>query len=1335
MISAGPAADSFTGTPDSREVRVFLSSTFRDFNEERKLLATRVFPYLNRRARERGVELVEVDLRWGVTQEQAEDGHALEICLKQIERCKPFFIGMLGDSYGSLTPPQRQLLQGAPELLAQRPWLDGRIGEASYTELEIEHSLQLLRDPKLVGQAFFYFRDPAYSKPKADAGEPGWRSDAPADCQKLELLRSKIRSSGYPLVEGLKDPEAIAERIKADLWALIDSRFPEGEQPDALAKEEHKHADYRRSRTREGQYIGGKGYIDKLECWLAEGKQQILITGESGAGKSALIANWMAAHQQSHPTDGLYAHHLGCTNDANALRPLLGRLIDTASRELLAAGVIQEALAVPENWWELVAKVAESLETISLWCEEQGNRWIWVLDGLDRLDLEDQKALPWLPQNLPARIHVVASALKCRAREILNERGYTTLIIEALAQEEQGLLIQNYLGRYSRELEGGLRDQITAHPLAGSPLFLKVLLEELRQCGRYETLKTQLDFYLSSQTTDDLYERVLERLESDGNGDSVRKVMTALWASRAGLSEPELLAITGLVPLQWAPIDLALEKAFGRNGNRLVFDHDYLRIAVEDRYLPSEEARRQAHSDLADWYQAREGWDERNSEELPWQLQEAGLLGDLRDWLLMPGILANLQWDRGGRETINYWQIARAKEDGELDELIAEAVEDEIEKRREDADDLIWFVDRLAGLLSEAGLYRELLLRLRALSLELEEASEDRDEESMLSSLQWLADAHGDRANYQEAEQLYQRCLEARERLLGPEHPSTLTTVNNLGLLYSDKGDYEQAEALYLRALEASERLLGPEHPDTLTTVGNLGLLYSDKGDYEQAEGLYLRALEAKERLLGPEHPDTLSTVGNLGLLYSDKGDYEQAEGLYLRALEAKERLLGPEHPDTLTTVGNLGLLYSDKGDYEQAEVLYLRGLEARERLLGPEHPSTITTVNNLAGLYRAKGDYEQAEALYLRALEARERLLGPEHPDTLATVNNLGLLYKDKGDYEQAEALYLQALEAKERLLGPEHPDTLTTVNNLAGLYQDKGDYEQAEALFLRALEARERLLGPEHPDTNGTRYWLAKLLSEQGRYSESITLRRQELAVAAQRDGRDASGTLTSIHDLADDLYWNDDLQEAEQLYREALAGWMAVLGDDDSGTMASRYGLARCLSAQERHGEAIELRRVELKWCRKQNGYQDEGTLTSINELAIDLRECGMLDEAESLFRELLASRVAVLEPEDFLISCSLGGLSKTLEQAGKLEDALDYAQQCLAHRLEHEGTDSWYTNNDRLDLARVLYKLCRSAEALALLDELQISVGENKETDDNDRQLLANSAELRQLMKTS
>jgi len=33
---------------DSREIRVFLSSTFRDFNEQRRQRATQMFPRLNR---------------------------------------------------------------------------------------------------------------------------------------------------------------------------------------------------------------------------------------------------------------------------------------------------------------------------------------------------------------------------------------------------------------------------------------------------------------------------------------------------------------------------------------------------------------------------------------------------------------------------------------------------------------------------------------------------------------------------------------------------------------------------------------------------------------------------------------------------------------------------------------------------------------------------------------------------------------------------------------------------------------------------------------------------------------------------------------------------------------------------------------------------------------------------------------------------------------------------------------------------------------------------------------------------------------------------------------
>ncbi|MGC8692328.1 MAG: hypothetical protein ACP5RZ_04855, partial [Thermoplasmata archaeon] len=50
-----------------REIRIFLSSTFRDLNDERSYLMDIVFPELTRMCRERDLFLTVVDLRWGVT--------------------------------------------------------------------------------------------------------------------------------------------------------------------------------------------------------------------------------------------------------------------------------------------------------------------------------------------------------------------------------------------------------------------------------------------------------------------------------------------------------------------------------------------------------------------------------------------------------------------------------------------------------------------------------------------------------------------------------------------------------------------------------------------------------------------------------------------------------------------------------------------------------------------------------------------------------------------------------------------------------------------------------------------------------------------------------------------------------------------------------------------------------------------------------------------------------------------------------------------------------------------------------------------------------------------
>ena len=58
-----------------RQIRVFISSTFRDMQAERDELVKKVFPQLRKMCEERGVAWSEVDLRWGITTEPAQDGH------------------------------------------------------------------------------------------------------------------------------------------------------------------------------------------------------------------------------------------------------------------------------------------------------------------------------------------------------------------------------------------------------------------------------------------------------------------------------------------------------------------------------------------------------------------------------------------------------------------------------------------------------------------------------------------------------------------------------------------------------------------------------------------------------------------------------------------------------------------------------------------------------------------------------------------------------------------------------------------------------------------------------------------------------------------------------------------------------------------------------------------------------------------------------------------------------------------------------------------------------------------------------------------------------------
>ena len=225
-------------------------------------------------------------------------------------------------------------------------------------------------------------------------------------------------------------------------------------------------------------------------------------------------------------------------------------------------------------------------------------------------------------------------------QERANWSHVTVMPLDATTAE---LVFTSYLSLFNKTLPNELVEQVMAHKLSANPLFLLTLAEELRLFGEHEQLSNRLDHYLTSITVDDLFERVLERIEQDYGADMLREIMTALWAARSGLREEEILGYSGLKPMHWAYIRNALGPTLIDASGRLIFAHDYMRIAVSDRYMAgnntignegqSEEAlnlRRSAHTKLANWFEKYAFQDgqsivsnERAAEEIPYQLQQA----------------------------------------------------------------------------------------------------------------------------------------------------------------------------------------------------------------------------------------------------------------------------------------------------------------------------------------------------------------------------------------------------------------------------------------------------------------------------------------------------------------------------------------------------------------------------------------------------------------------------------------------------------------------------------------------------------------------------------------
>lgn len=604
-------------------IYVFISSTFNDMHAERDYLVKRVFPELRVWCADRKMKLMDIDLRWGVSEADAvENKRVVEVCLKNIDKCRPFFLCFLGQRRGWV--PGREDIN--PEILREFPELAQYLGNTSVTELEILHALMhpMAEDRKAVRHARFYFRDDSYLKQIKDKRirelfSPSQKFWSKKD-RELESFKKSIRGS-YPVydyhadwnsslisheltnVRGADYSQGRLEHFTVEELSLKDhvlewlkeailDEFPE----HRIEKEPLNPLELELDRQNTALFSACDAYLPRKEAEEAllsyvngDLSAPLILSAQAGAGKTSLLAHMI---QENCFDTMVFYRFAGITAESATAEKLISSLL----REMEMRGLISEKeLEHPADillmlFGNILKKAAEY------------GRLLIVLDGTDQLEGTNQN-LQWLPAVLPSGVKMILST-KADGREAflsnMKKRGMCLYTLGLMTDTHtKHRLIKEYMGRFLKDIDEAQTECVINMEGSSNPLFLKIVLNELRMYGSFDTLMEQLRTNYGRyprQAFIPVIRRTVEEMGAEGAGGigTAYIVLGTMAFAREGirLSYYEYM-IRNLTDIKTAPEEGAvsdlvysliqrLADYLSIDGDRCSFRYESLRLAAID---------------------------------------------------------------------------------------------------------------------------------------------------------------------------------------------------------------------------------------------------------------------------------------------------------------------------------------------------------------------------------------------------------------------------------------------------------------------------------------------------------------------------------------------------------------------------------------------------------------------------------------------------------------------------------------------------------------------------------------------------------------------------------
>ncbi len=581
-----------------QQVHLFISSTFRDMYYEREYLIKNVLLELKSWCLERRLILSEIDLRWGVTEYMAKEQRlTIYKCLRGVDASRPFFLCLLGQ-YRGWKP---ELCDMPSPTIESYPALAAMAGKNSATEMEILHALSGNEAQPICDAVFFrrMLKNIPESLKKIYTNESvADRAQRELDDEALRVLAEEtLPAYGYKPVsytasfesEVLTDfcceGKPLAETLLPLLKAAVLRRYPDRENAPLIPPEsvwldsqqqrlyllqlECADGDELKKESTKLDIPIDANTPDELalldERWFSV-KGHIIVTGEAGSGRSTLLAHWIG---KRHP-EALYCF----CRTGDSLRETLLQLLKAAQEDTPPS---DEPLGM------LISRIA---------CLCQRRECPLAIDGLECFEpLESTQLLG------VAGLRILATVKSgCAHGDILLswtiEHDMAIFRMNPLRDtSRRKLAVAMYLERYLKSLDDKQMELLFTKRSVSNPLFLRIILSELRMFGSFEDLNRQLDSFGSDVQS--AFDAVLARLEDDYEKTAVGRelpscVFSLLVASQNGLTLSEWRGALQALTDPLAIILRQIEPFIGRYlaGSETVFDFGFesFRGAASARY-------------------------------------------------------------------------------------------------------------------------------------------------------------------------------------------------------------------------------------------------------------------------------------------------------------------------------------------------------------------------------------------------------------------------------------------------------------------------------------------------------------------------------------------------------------------------------------------------------------------------------------------------------------------------------------------------------------------------------------------------------------------------------